>query len=356
MENAPKYRGTGLSTLTNLGMTCYMNSVLQCLNATLPLTKYFLDQEYKKDVPFFLRQDKDDDNIRKFLALYYKLILNMWEEDAVIQPVSFRTIMQICNQEFRGFRQNDAHECLVFILEMLHQALSMEVDVNISGNVVNQKDERTLTSFKQWKSFLKHFKYSPITRLFYGQYELMTQCNGCQSKFYKYDAFCDLQLSIDTNDKNLSIYDCIAKFMEPEQLHGDNQYKCNKCDSKQDASKQTGFWLLPEILIVHFKRFDYNGNKITKRIEFPINNLNLSRFKVTANPDTQEMEFYDLYAVISHTGSLNSGHYVANILLDSQNKWVCFNDDKVDYLNNITELVNENAYILFYKKKIVSTI
>ena len=59
---------------------------------------------------------------------------------------------------------------------------------------------------------------------------------------------------------------------------------------------------------------------------------------------------YDLYAVSNHSGSLNFGHYTAMCKNEISGKWYEYNDSSV-HTCNMNEIVSENAYVLYYKRR-----
>jgi ubiquitin carboxyl-terminal hydrolase 8 len=73
--------------LVNFGTTCYMNSIIQCLSATVPLTRRFQDGEYKKWV-----QRENWKGSRGLLPDYFaNLVSNLWLNDVPsCRPVTFR--------------------------------------------------------------------------------------------------------------------------------------------------------------------------------------------------------------------------------------------------------------------------
>jgi ubiquitin C-terminal hydrolase len=57
---------------------------------------------------------------------------------------------------------------------------------------------------------------------------------------------------------------------------------------------------------------------------------------------------YDLFATINHSGTLDKGHYIANVLKGDH--WYSINDEFVDNANEV--LSNGDAYMLFYSRRI----
>lgn len=87
---------------------------------------------------------------------------------------------------------------------------------------------------------------------------------------------------------------------------------CPGCKLHRQASKKLDLWRLPEILVIHLKRFSYSHfmkNKLETFVDFPIDDLDLSNY--IGHRNCQSSYRYMLYAVSNHYGSMGGGHYTA---------------------------------------------
>lgn len=165
--------------------------------------------------------------------------------------------------------------------------------------------------------------------------------------------------SLITLKGDFQLQNCFELFRSEEKLSVENTWYCNKCNKHQEAFKKLEIYAAPNYLIIHFKRFKirsnnafmgfFNNNKNSAFINFPKENLDLSNYVI--GPNTMSAQ-YDLYAVVNHAGGLNMGHYYA--YCKNQNTWICYNDGKVFGIDE-SEVVTSNAYLLFYKKKVMDS-
>uniref|UniRef100_A0A8I5KRW4 ubiquitinyl hydrolase 1 n=1 Tax=Homo sapiens TaxID=9606 RepID=A0A8I5KRW4_HUMAN len=106
---------------------------------------------------------------------------------------------------------------------------------------------------------------------------------------------------------------CLNLFTRPEVLAPEEAWYCPQCKQHREASKQLLLWRLPNVLIVQLKRFSFRSfiwrDKINDLVEFPVRNLDLSKFCI--GQKEEQLPSYDLYAVINHYGGMIGGHYTA---------------------------------------------
>lgn len=153
--------------------------------------------------------------------------------------------------------------------------------------------------------------------------------------------------------KHSSIYDCLDAFTQHETLDEDNQWFCPKCKDHRKAKVQLTIKKLPEILIVHLKRFKKTQtgvSKFTETIEFPIEGLDVSKY-VTDTSTNPVQTKYNLFATINHYGTLFKGHYKAFTQSANSKQWVEFDDEDVHDVNLSKDFTSDKPYILFYRKQ-----
>ncbi|XP_018434167.1 putative ubiquitin carboxyl-terminal hydrolase 11 [Raphanus sativus] len=156
-------------------------------------------------------------------------------------------------------------------------------------------------------------------------------------------------LFVNKAKKEVSLFSCLEAFIAEEPLGPEDMWYCPACKEHRQAKKKLDLWKLPEILVVHLKRFTYSRflkNKIDKLVNFPIHDLDLSKYVM--NKDGQSC-LYELYAVSNHYGGLGGGHYTACAKLMDENKWYDFDDSRVSPIDE-SEIKTSAAYVLFYRR------
>jgi ubiquitin carboxyl-terminal hydrolase 4/11/15 len=143
-----------------------------------------------------------------------------------------------------------------------------------------------------------------------------------------------------------SIQNCFSAFSNPEKLDRDNSWKCPHCKKNVEATKKMEIFKVPQILIIHLKRFKSLGmsrEKINSAVSFPREGLDIREFVLGHDPG-----LYDLFAVSNHFGTLAGGHYTATVFNSLRGKWYDCNDSSVSETDDVSESA---SYLLFYKAK-----
>ncbi|KAK3768270.1 hypothetical protein RRG08_031063 [Elysia crispata] len=149
----------------------------------------------------------------------------------------------------------------------------------------------------------------------------------------------------------IQLDDCLKLFMKEEQLSEQDPWYCPDCKQHKQATKKFDLWSLPDILIIHLKRFHYNHHhrdKIDALVEFPTQGLDLRKYII--NEECTVKNEYDLIAVTNHYGGLGGGHYTAYAKNKDDNSWYYFDDSSVSSSSSENTVTNA-AYVLVYQRK-----
>lgn len=154
-----------------------------------------------------------------------------------------------------------------------------------------------------------------------------------------------------TRQEAISLFSCLEAFLKEEPLGPDDMWYCPRCKEHRQATKKLDLWRLPDILVFHLKRFSYSRylkNKLDTFVNFPIHNLDLSKY-VKSKDAPMQSHVYELYAISNHYGGLGGGHYSAYAKLIDENRWYHFDDSHVSSVGE-AEIKTSAAYVLFYQR------
>ncbi|CAH0549356.1 unnamed protein product [Brassicogethes aeneus] len=340
-------RTLGLNGLKNIGNTCFMNSVIQCLSNTRQLSEYLRKDSYMRDINSSMSSMKG-----ALIKAFTQVIKELWSEDLsdrVVNTVTFKSQIQRFAPRFMGYAQQDAQEFLRYLLEGLHEDVNRvkekpkpiltDIDETLSDN---QK------SAEAWGRYLR-MENSLILDLFVGQLKSTLKCTHCGHCSVTFDPFWDLSLPIPTRTGQLRLSQCLDSFTREETLDGDEKPTCSKCKERRKCTKSFSIQKFPKILVIHLKRFSpterFRG-KLSVTVDFPLEGLDMMNYAADSVAPCR----YNLYAISNHSGTTYSGHYTAYCRHPYNMQWHEYNDSRVSSIST-RSIVSGEAYVLFYEQE-----
>ncbi|KAH9930213.1 uncharacterized protein B0H18DRAFT_1116912 [Fomitopsis serialis] len=359
----------GTSGLKNLGNTCYMNSTIQCLSATVPFARFFTDGRWKSAVNMMNPMGTKGSLAQAFA----NILRDMWQgESQCLMPVTFRRSICTYAPQFGGTEQHDSQEFLNFLLDGLHEDLNRvlqkpQLDTTPEREAELERLPVQIASEQEWQIWRMR-NDSLVVDFFQGQFRNRLECLTCHKTSTTYNTFMYLTLPIPTGRalSRVSLSSCLDAFVKEEVMEKSDAWHCPHCDAMRKATKTLSLSRLPPVLLIHLKRFSSKGHftdKIETFVDYPLKNLDLTNYMPPPLPpgvhnggqqlsrDDPRAQIppykYDLYGVTNHFGTLSSGHYTA--FISSRGGWLYCDDSRISQADP-KDVVGKPAYMLFYKR------
>lgn len=266
--------GPELTGMKNLGNSCYLSSVVQCL-FSLPAFKEAYYDPTGKD--FQLVQNPSDDlqvQLRKLadglLSGRYSLPGEDPSTRKGIAPATFKNLIGKGHEEFSTMRQQDAFEFLVYLLTKISE-------------------------------FSKKKKLADPTQIFDFQTDQRLECKNCHKVRYRTENQENLSLAVpsqvesevevdgklEKQYKTVKLLECFDDFTKNEEV----EFSCKSCGQSNGAVKKVGFKTFPNVLAVNARRFEII-NWVPVKLDIPVEvtdeTFSLNQYVSVRAPDGTE--------------------------------------------------------------------
>uniref|UniRef100_A0A673L447 ubiquitinyl hydrolase 1 n=1 Tax=Sinocyclocheilus rhinocerous TaxID=307959 RepID=A0A673L447_9TELE len=253
----------GATGLSNLGNTCFMNSSIQCVSNTKPLTEYFISGRHLYEL-----NRTNPIGMRGHMAKCYgDLVQELWSgTQKNIAPLKLRWTIAKYAPRFNGFQQQDSQELLAFLLDGLHEDLNRVhekpyVELKDSDG---RPDHEVAT--EAWENHLRRNR-SIVVDLFHGQLRSQVKCKTCGHISARFDPFNFLSLPLPM-DSSMHLEITVIKLDGSTpvryglRLNMDEKYMGLKKQLSELCSLKPEQILLAEVHTSNIKNFPQDNQKV----------------------------------------------------------------------------------------------
>lgn len=164
-----------LTGLCNLGNSCFMNSVLQCLSNTQLVRDYFVNGRHLADINKSNPLGFKGELAKAFSFLIRKLWSGEYEYYA---PKKLRSVITSQSSHFGDNEQHDAHEFMSYLLDGLHEDLNRIRDKPQTSSVESDDRPDVEVAEEAWRVY-KMRNDSYFVDLFQGLFKSTLVCAVC---------------------------------------------------------------------------------------------------------------------------------------------------------------------------------
>lgn len=226
--------GTVGGGLANLGNTCFMNAVLQCLIHTPQLNRYCERRQHSSKC----RQRTTRPQAFCLGCSLEELMHRTFSRGVQSATFAPRAIANALPEIAKGFhlgRQEDAHEFVRYVLDRLTKEFPPLAEGSRPAGVSGRA-----TAVQVW---------------FGGALQSQICCLTCAHESNTFDPFLDLSLELSAPGGRVvgTLDDAMRLFCKEEYLEGENAYKCERCATLRRARKQFLLDKAPKFLTVRHR-------------------------------------------------------------------------------------------------------
>uniref|UniRef100_A0A672RAY0 ubiquitinyl hydrolase 1 n=1 Tax=Sinocyclocheilus grahami TaxID=75366 RepID=A0A672RAY0_SINGR len=156
-------------------------------------------------------------------------------------------------------------------------------------------------------------------------------------------------------EHSCTLDECCELYTKEEQLAPDDAWKCPHCKQLQQGMVQMSLWTLPDILILHLKRFRQVGerrNKLSTLVHFPLTGLDMGRHMVKRSNCARPPPGWKQQAHHQPEASRHTLNFLYDLYAHCEHNesWYAYDDSSVESVPE-GEVCTRGAYILFYQRR-----